>query len=112
MVNDYEADQELKRRKRRLDKLEREQRANRVQFLRAALSHKQGRDFFYWLLGITGLKANPFAANALSTSFNCGSMNVGQQVELALIEADSKLYLEMLKEQEDARRAEPESESE
>ncbi len=105
MANEYEAEQELKKRRRKLEKIDREQRAKRIQFIRGALTLPQGRDFFYWLLGITGLKANPFATNALTMSFNCGSMNVGQQIELALIEADSELFLAMLKEQEDARRA-------
>jgi hypothetical protein len=86
-------------------KRERLAEESRLQFIRASLKFPEGRDFFYWLLSITGLNANCFSTNALTTAFNCGQTNIGQIIQGKMIEADPDLYLMMLKEQENARRA-------
>jgi hypothetical protein len=88
---------------RREKRREREADLAKRDFVRAGMGHRQGREFFYWLLGITGLKSNPFTTNALSTAFRCGEANIGQQIEGLLIEVAPKLYLEMLEEQESGR---------
>lgn len=86
-----------------LVKRDREQSARRQLFLQGALSMPEGREFLYWLLSITSLRANPYTRNALDTAFNCGQMNVGQRIEEAIITASPDFYLTMLKEQENAR---------
>jgi hypothetical protein len=88
---------------RREKRREREADLAKRDFVRAGMQHRQGREFFYWLLAITGLKSNPFTTNALTMSFKCGEANIGQQVQGLLIEVAPKLYLEMLEEQESDR---------
>lgn len=77
--------------------------AERVEFVRACLGIPAGRKFFYHLLGHSGLNANPFTTNALTTAFKCGTVNEGQYLQGLLIAASPSLYLEMLKEQENVR---------
>lgn len=78
--------------------------------VRALLQHVEGREYLYWLMEIGHIGRNPFASNALITSFNCGELNVGQQIQSHIIEVAPDGYLRMLKEkqeeQEDGRRDE------
>jgi hypothetical protein len=84
--------------------LERQRKLRLDSFVKAALGTQEGREYFYWLLEICKVGVNPFAANALVTSFACGEMNVGQQVQSHLMEISPEGYLSMLKEKEDERR--------
>jgi len=67
-------------------------------------STKEGRQLLLWLLRIGKVSNQPFAANALITSFNCGELNVGLQVQARIIEVDSAGYVRLLQEQENDRR--------
>ena len=73
--------------------------------VKGLLSTHEGRQLLLWLLRIGRVGNQPFAANALITSFNCGELNVGQQVLARIIEVDSAGYAQMLQEQENARRS-------
>lgn len=89
----------------------------RDQFIKAALGTREGRDYFWWLLEVSGLNHNPHTSNALNTAFNCGQMNVGQQLLAHIMTVAPEGYFNMLKEREkekndvDAERAELESRS-
>lgn len=85
-------------------KLEALARANRDKFLQTALATREGRDYFYWLLGVCQIGQQPFTNNALSTAFNCGVLNVGQQVQAHIIETAPSMFLTMLTEQEEERK--------
>ena len=69
----------------------------------ALVKHAQGRQYIYWLLEICGIGRNPFTPNALNTSFACGQLNVGQQIQAHLIEVAPDAFLAMLKEKEEER---------
>ena len=71
--------------------------------MRALLAHANGRKFLWNLLRIGKVGVQPFTANALTTSFNCGEMNVGQQILDHIIEVDPAGYVQMMKESEDER---------
>lgn len=71
--------------------------------VRALVQHPQGRQYIYWLLEICGIARNPFTANALTTSFACGQLNVGQQIQAHLIEVAPAAFLKMLEEKEEER---------
>lgn len=87
----------------RLEARRKQQQANREEFVKAALTTQQGRDFMYWLLEISHVRANPYAVNAIQTSFNCGEMNIGQKVEDLAIKIAPLAYLKMLTEKEEER---------
>lgn len=69
----------------------------------ALLQHKHGRKFLWWLLEIGAIGRQPFTANALSTSFACGELNVGQQILERIIVTSPDGYVGMLKEQQNDR---------
>lgn len=46
----------------------------------------------------------PFAGNALQTSFNCGELNVGQQLLSLILEADPDAFSVLMQENADATR--------
>jgi hypothetical protein len=69
----------------------------------ALQQHRQGRKFLWWLLEIGGVGQQPYANNALQTSFNCGTLNVGNQILEALVATAPEGYLTMMKENADER---------
>ena len=79
------------------------------EFISEALKLRHGREFFYWMLSLCHIGHNPFTTNALTTSFACGELNIGQQLQARIIEVAPQHFLDMLteqqKEQEDARHA-------
>jgi hypothetical protein len=83
--------------------LDRAAKLRRDDFIRAAVLHHQGREYLYWLLELCGIGRNPFTANALTTAFSCGELNVGQQIQAHLIEVAPNAFLEMLAEKEKER---------
>lgn len=97
-----------KKRFKKLSLLERNRKLRLDGFVQEAMKTSQGREFMYWLLEIGKIGRNPFTANALITSFQCGELNVGQQIQAYLQEISPKDYSHMLeekaKEQEDDRR--------
>lgn len=73
-------------------------------FLQAAMTTREGRDYVWWLLEISAINHNPHTANALNTAFNCGQMNVGQQVLAHLMSVAPEGYFNMLKEREEEKK--------
>jgi len=71
----------------------------RLEFVRAALTTREGRLFFWWLLQVGKHGVNPFASNALQMSFGCGEMNVGAQILDVMLEAAPMKFPEMMIEQ-------------
>jgi hypothetical protein len=69
----------------------------------SAIAHldqtREGREFLWWLLKIGRVGEQPFTANALTTAFNCGELNVGQQIQARLIAVDPAIYVRMQQEQ-------------
>ena len=92
-----------KRKQRRLANLDKSRRIARDDFLRAAVGTKQGREYIYWILELCGMGRNPFTANALTTAFSCGELNVGQRIQAHIIEVAPNAFLKMLAEQEEDR---------
>jgi hypothetical protein len=71
--------------------------------LGALLQHQHGKKLLWWLLRIGKIGMQPFAGNALNTSFNCGELNVGQQVLDRITSVSPEGYLNMMKEMADER---------
>lgn len=72
--------------------------------LSSLLVTSEGRKYLWWLLEIGRVGQQPFTANALTMSFNCGELNVGQQVLDRIIQVDPAGYVRMMQEQADERR--------
>ncbi len=92
--------------KRQADKLRaisKKQKSDIDDAVTALVQHAQGRQYIYWLLEICGIGRNPFTPNALNTSFACGQLNVGQQIQAHLIEVAPAAFLKMLAEKEEER---------
>lgn len=93
-----------KRWQRRQKGLEKSRQFGIDKFLQAAMTTREGRDYVWWLLEISTLNHNPHTANALNTAFNCGQMNVGQQVLAHLMSVAPEGYFNMLKEREEEKK--------
>ncbi len=74
---------------------------------RALLQSGDGRQFLWWLLEIGRYGQVPFTGNALTTAFQCGELNVGQQLLAQLTSVDPEGFLNLLKERNDDRHDEP-----
>lgn len=98
-------DREQKRAVRKAELAERVRQTDRDDFVRESMKLRQGKEYFYWLLSVTGLNSNPFATNALTMSFQCGEFNIGQQVRDHIIQVSPSSYLQMLQEKENERLA-------
>lgn len=72
--------------------------------IRKILSDSEGRRFLWWLLEIGRVNAQPFTTNAITTAFNCGELNVGNQVLARIVEVDPASYVRMQMEQIDDHR--------
>ena len=70
-------------------------------FIIASLQHRQGREFLWWLLGVARIGQQPFTHNALVTSFQCGEMNVGLQLQARILRVNAAGYVQMMKERSD-----------
>lgn len=55
-------------------------RAERLEFVQAAMTTSQGRGWFYDLLVRCKVFATPFTADPYETAFKCGTQNIGLQV--------------------------------
>jgi len=85
-------------------KIAREARQQADAGLRALVATRAGRTFFWHILSLTGLFANPHNGNALNTAFACGEQNIGQKLLDELTRVAPDAYIEMIKEsQEDDR---------
>lgn len=66
--------------------------------LRGIMGTELGRKWVHSVLKRCGPYANPFRADPLQTAFNCGEMNIGQQLIVELHACSTELYLVMMKE--------------
>lgn len=96
-------DKAEKRQNQRLTNLARQAQLRRDNFVKAAVTTREGREYIYWLLELGKMGRNPYSGNALSTAFACGELNVGQQIQAHLIEIAPNAFLEMLSEKEEER---------
>lgn len=56
-------------------------RADRLEFVKAAMQHEQGRAWFYDLLVRCYITRTPFiSGDPHATSFRCGEQNIGLQI--------------------------------
>jgi hypothetical protein len=96
-------DRAEKKRYKRLELVEKNRKAQLDEYVKVSMNLPQGRTFFFWLLELAGIGQNPFTANALTTSFKCGELNIGQQILAQIIEVAPADYLKMLREKEEER---------
>lgn len=85
--------------------LKRKQEAHQRQVnieIDAAIAHllkmREGRRFLWWLLQIGKVNQQPFTMDARTTAFNCGELNVGQQVLARITLVQPAGYLQMQEE--------------
>lgn len=90
--------EELKRQWAETDRLEIEEQ------YRELLETPRGRQFLFYLLGITRFMNNPFTGNALTTSFNCGEQSVGQRIMSDITAVDPIGWSKMQQEANDVDR--------
>jgi len=104
--DDEKAEREQKKRQKVMLRKAREEEFRRGQAVSALLQHRDGREYLWWLLDIgKAIGENAFTGHALSTSFNCGEQNVGQQIMGHIIQIDPDGFLKMMKERQDEERA-------
>ena len=70
-------------------------------YLRSAMATPEGRSWFFHLLERCHVFHQPFTSNALTTAFNCGEMNIGQQVLVDVMTFCPDQYLLMMREHND-----------
>lgn len=63
-----------------------------------------GRKLLWWLLQIGGVGTQPFAANALNMSFNCGVLDVGNKILARIVTVDAAVYVRMMQENDSVYR--------
>ena len=73
----------------------------RDEALKALLQFPAGRKYLWWLLEIGGIGKQPYSRNALDTAFNCGTLDVGQQILAHITEVDPAGFVQMQKESQD-----------
>jgi hypothetical protein len=71
--------------------------------LGALMQHEQGRKLLWWTLRIGQVGTQPMGHNALNTAFNCGQLNVGQQILDRITSVSPEGYVNMMKEMADER---------
>ncbi len=71
----------------------------------ALLQHDDGKVFLWWLLSIgRAIGSQPYTNNALATSFNCGQLDVGNQILAELIDSTDSGFADLMKEMHSVRR--------
>ncbi len=84
--------------------IEKAQKANKTkdevrdEGLRQTMTSVQGRAWLYGLIEKCGPGQNPFSPDALRMAFNCGELNIGNQIVGQCNAIDPELYLQMMKE--------------
>lgn len=76
--------------------------------LNSLLATGEGRQFIWWLLTIGKFGTQPYAGSDAATNFNCGELNVGQQIFDRVVETNPQGYLRMIEDQNARERSEPE----
>lgn len=90
---------------RELEKDEKWRDEQEKKALNNLLSAPEGRAFLWWLLRIGKVGLQPYAGADAATNFNCGELNVGQQIFARILETNPQGYLRMIEDQQDAERA-------
>ena len=70
---------------------------------RALLRSPDGKIFLWWMLDITRYGLTPYSGNALATAFNCGELNIGQQLLARMTTVDPEGFLNLLQERNNDR---------
>ncbi len=73
-------------------------RADRLEFVAAAMKHPQGRGWFYDILVHCRVVATPFSEDPYKTAFNCGMQNTGLRILDDIQTAAPDDYILMVKE--------------
>lgn len=74
-------------------------RADRLRFVEAAMSHEEGRAWFYDLLNRCKVFNQPFVdGDPHKTSFKCGELNIGNQILADIMDAAPDRYSIMVQE--------------
>lgn len=101
MVSDMDNDKNERRRFNKLQQIEVINKLRIDDFVRAGMGTVEGRIFFWHLMEICQIGRNPFTGNALTTAFNAGELNVGQQIQSLVMEVAPADYLKMLTERQE-----------
>ncbi len=96
-------EEELAERQEKLTSFEVQDRTEIDSAVKSLLEHENGRKFLWWILEQGRIASNPFTNNALSTSFNCGEMNVAQKVLDRIIGVNPAGYAQMVQEKANER---------
>ncbi len=98
-------EERLKREQEKLAKID-DQRIDRA-FMQL-LDNPEGQQFVWWLLQIGRVGNQPFTSDPAITAFNCGELNVGNQILARLISVSPQGYvnLQTIRKAEDDRRTE------
>lgn len=91
-LNQLELDAEGRRLQ---DEIQRKQETDDLKWL---MAHKAGRRVVWQLLADSGVFRNPFNNSGSVTAFNCGQMNLGQQMMARILDHTPDAYIAMLKE--------------
>lgn len=70
----------------------------RAEGLLQLMKSVQGRAWLYSIIELCGPGQNPFSPDALRTAFNCGELNIGNQLVAQCHACSTELYLVMMKE--------------
>jgi len=70
----------------------------RAEGLLQTMKSVQGRAWLYDLIEKCGPGQNPFSPDALRMAFNCGELNIGNQIVGQCNTVSAELYLVMMKE--------------
>lgn len=66
----------------------------------ACTQSHEGRALLWWLLEQGRVNTQPFSRDPYTAAFNCGELNVGNQVLARIIEVNPEGYLTMMKEKQ------------
>lgn len=102
-MSDNQALEELKAQWKEADRLEIES------VISSLLASPPGRKYLYYLLALGKIGQNPFTPNALSMSFACGELNVGQRILFDIISVAPDAWALMQKEATDEYRSREQS---
>ena len=94
---------DAKRRKQLEESWAKEDAFIKEEVVKALIAIPGGRKYLWWLLQIGKVGQQPFTAQALTTSFACGELNVGQQIFAHILTVAPDGYVQMAKEMENDR---------
>jgi hypothetical protein len=87
-----------------LEKLERLHSAQIDKAIGQMAETVEGRRFLWWLLQVGKVGTQPFTTNALTMSFNCGELNVGNTILGRITSVSTAVYVRMQQENENEYR--------